>query len=354
MSNIFTKIIRSRAPVRLSFGGGGTDLSPYTEEKGGAVISTTINKYVYGTLIPKQDKSIKIISTDYKKTYTFADINNIEYNGDLDLIKAVIKLMKPDFGFELFLRSDVPPNTGLGSSGSVAVAMIGLFNHLRTKDKLNSYEIAELAFKVENEEIKNKGGRQDQYAAAFGGFNFIEFKGNNFVRVSPVKIPHHSLLELEKHIVLAFVGKRLASGGMQELLMKEQQSHLKEEKQRHLDAIKQAAYDMYHALMSGKLDEFGRLLAKGWEEKKLLTPQATNSHIDELYDVGIKHGALGAKITGAGSGGCMMFYCKSNTEQIVANKLEEAGAKVVDFSFETSGLQTWELNREDREITEYG
>ena len=351
---MFNKIIRSRAPVRISFAGGGTDLSPFTELHGGAVINTTINKYVYGTLIPKKDKSIKIISTDYKQTFTFSDINDINYDGDLDLIKAVIKLMKPEFGFELFLRSDIPPNTGLGSSASAAVAMIGLFNHLREKNKLNNYEIAELAFKIEEEELKNKGGRQDQYAAVFGGFNHMEFLGKNHVRVLPVHIPKSSLLELEKHLVLVFAGKRPRSGVIQEMLTKEQEAHKETEKINALLAIKQSVQEMYQALIAGKLDDFGKFLAKGWEEKKKLTPAATTQIIDELHHIGISAGALGAKITGAGGGGCMMFYCKSNTEQIVAKKLEEAGAKIVDFSFETLGLQTWELDRDNREITQHG
>src|SRR3989344_1628202 len=227
-------LIRSRAPVRLSFAGGATDLSPYTEQKGGCVLSTTINKYVYGTLVPRYDENVRLMSADYKKTLVFYDVNEVKYDGDLDLMKAIAKLMKPKHGFELFLRSDMPPNTGVGSSGSVGVALVGLFNHLNSK-KLNKYEIAEMAYKAEVEELKNVTGRQDAYAAAFGGFNFIEFKGNDFVRVIQLKISENTLLELQKHLVLAYIGSRGDSGQVQKMLVEQKDTYSEEEKIRTLD-----------------------------------------------------------------------------------------------------------------------
>jgi D-glycero-alpha-D-manno-heptose-7-phosphate kinase len=170
LANI-SSIVRSRAPVRIYFGGGGTDISPYTEESGGVVLSAAISKYTYGSLTPLKNPGVNLISADYKQAVAFHDIKNLEYSGDLDLMKAVIRKLQPKGGFELFLRSDVPPNTGVGSSATAALALLGLFNHIKKGRKLTSYELAELAFKIEAEELKNVGGRQDQYSASFGGIN---------------------------------------------------------------------------------------------------------------------------------------------------------------------------------------
>ena len=342
-------IIRSRAPVRIAFGGGGTDMSPYTEQKGGVVLSSTINKYVYVTLMPKDDPEIKIISADYKKSVVFSGINELHYDGDLDLIKAVIKRMQPDYGFELFLRSDIPPNTGLGSSGAVTVALIGAFNQLR-KNKLNKHEIAELAYQIEDEELKNKGGRQDQYAASFGGLNWYEFKGFDFVRVNKIEITEDYLLELEKHLVLAFVSSRGESGNVQKILQEQQKLYSNEDKIKQLDRLKELALFSKEALEQGRLDDFGIILNQSWEEKKKLNPAMSTLKIDGAYSTAIQAGALGGRVTGAGGGGCMVFYCKSNKEQIVARELQKLGIHVIDFSFETGGLKTWTIKKEFREV----
>ncbi len=335
-------IIRARVPVRLSFAGGATDLSPYTEQKGGCVISTTINKYIYGTLVPRYDNNVNLMSADYKKSLVFYDVKEMNYDGDLDLIKAIAKVMKPNHGFEIFLRSDIPPNTGVGSSGAVGVCLVGLFNHLK-EQKLNRHEIAETAYKVEIEELKNVTGRQDAYAACFGGLNFIEFKGNDFVRVTPLKISEDTLLELEKHLVLAYIGARGNSGNVQRVLSEQQEGYREEDKIKALDTKKQMAVDMKLALEKGGLDKFAEIMKLDWEMKKKLHPEMTNPRVDELYDLAVKHGAVSAKTTGAGVGGHMLFFCKSNKEHEVVKALEEAGVRVVDFSFDCSGLKTWEV-----------
>ncbi|MAG20132.1 GHMP kinase [archaeon] len=341
-------IIRSRAPVRLSFAGGGTDVSPFTEQKGGAVLSTTINKYVYGTLVTRHDESVNLMSADYKISKVFYDVENMQYDGDLDLMKAIAKVMKPGHGFEIFLRSDIPPNTGVGSSGSVGVNLIGLFNHLREK-KLNKHEISEVAYKTEIEELKNITGRQDAYAACFGGLNFIEFKGDDFVRVTPLKIKEDTLLELEKHLVLAYIGRRGESGEIQKVLKEQKDAYNEKEKIKSLDIKKQMAFDMKLALENGDLGKFAELMRKDWEEKKKLHKGYTNEKVDKLYELGIKHGAVSAKTTGAGVGGHMLFYCKDNKEHEVVSALEKEGVRVVDFSFEGGGLKTWEVNEKWKE-----
>lgn len=336
-------VIRSRAPLRIAFGGGGTDLAPYTEEKGGCVLNATINKYVYGTLQLRDDKKIKVISADYKKSSLYNDIEKLREDEDVDLIKAVIKRMDVNYGFELFVRSDVPPNTGLGSSASVAVAAIGLFNYFHKSNYLSCHEIAELAFRVEDENLGNIGGRQDQYAASYGGFNFFEFKGEDFVKINPLNLPEAILYELEKNLLLVYIGKREESGKIQKLLKRQQRSYREKEKRKYLDLMKKLAYQSYYALLQGKLSQFGKLLGSAWEAKKKLNPAVTNKYIDNLYNIALEKGALGGRVTGAGGGGHLIIYCRPNTEQEISRALRKAGAEIIDFSFEDKGLRVWEV-----------
>jgi len=347
-------IIRSRAPVRIAFGGGGTDLAPFCNDFGGCIISSTINKYIYVTLVPRNDNNVNIISVDYKRSLSFQNISEIKINGDIDLIKAVILRMKPEYGFDLLLRSDIPPNTGLGSSGSVAVAAIGVFNHLRKEDRLDNYDIAELAYKIESEDLNNAGGRQDQYAATFGGINFIQFNGDGLVKVIPVKIDKDYIFELEKHLVLAYVGARGASGKIQSILVDQQIKNNSEklsDKTKILLELKEICNDMYNALARGHLDYFGKLLDKSWQIKKSLSNKISSHSIDNIYMQVKESGAIGGKITGAGGGGCMVFFAKSNKEHLIVDTLTKLGSQVIDFSFEMDGLVTWELEKKNRRLT---
>jgi len=346
-------IIRSRAPVRISFGGGGTDLAPYCNIYGGVVLSATINKYVYVTVIPNDTKSIKITSVDYKKSLTFGNLKDIKFDGDIDLIKAVILRMKPDFGFDITLRSDVPPNTGLGSSGAVAVAIIGAFNHCRTDNKLHKNEIAELAYKIESEDLKNVGGRQDQYSAVFGGINYMEFWKDDCVKVVPIKINQDYILELEKHLILTYVGDRGPSGEVQEIMVDQQINDSitgSNIKTKILDELKANCNRMFQALSKGELDFFGNLLHESWKQKKKLSSMITSSQINKTYNIAFKSGALGGKITGAGGGGCMIFFSKSNKEHLIVDSLTKLGTQVIDFSFDMHGLVTWELEKKNRSL----
>lgn len=332
-------IIRSRSPVRISFAGGGTDVSPYCEEKEGCVVSTTINKYAYGTLEYESCGKILIKTSD--KELKFENLERMDYDGNLDLIKAVLKHNKDKLnnGASVFLRSDVPQRSGLGSSASAFVALIGLFNH---KGKMTNYEIAEIAYKLEREELKVKGGRQDQYAAVFGGLNFIEFKGGDFVKVSELRIKKDHLLELEKNLILTYVSERNSSG---DIISEQTKSYIEKKKEtlEGLNTTKELTEKVRDALTTGDLERFGELLNEAWEAKKKFSSMITNSYIDKVYNLARKHGAIGGKISGAGGGGHMFFYCESNKEKIVAERLEEAGVKIIDFSFDVGGLQTWEV-----------
>jgi len=336
------KIYRSRAPVRITFGGGGTDVPPYDEKYGGLCLGATINKYVYSSLRKKKfDKRIKITSWDFNSLQSFNSIEDINYDGNVDLIKAAIKKMNPDFGFDLYVRSNVYPHSGLGASASAAVSTIGVFNHLRDKDRLTSHQIAELAYIIEDEEIKNISGRQDQYAATFGGINLYEFHGGNFVLVNPLNLKKDYILELEKNLLIAYVGKRVKSSGE---MHKTEKSMMNEKNVGRLHEIKRIAKDMEYSLRKGNLKDFGYLIKESWERKVAYNPNVTNQHIDDLVETALKNGAIGARLMGAGGGGHLLIYCNSNKEQIVAEKIEKMGAKIIFFSFDFTGLQTWEVN----------
>lgn len=340
------KIIRSKAPCRISFGGGGSDVSPYCEENGGCVVNVTINRYAWSTLEFRDDKKISIKSVDYSKTLMYDSPKLMEFDGDLDLIKAVIKHFLPlDKGINVITRSQIPPRSGLGSSASAFVSVIGLFNHLKAETGFTDYNMAELAYHLERNILKNEGGRQDQYCSTFGGLNFMEFKGNDFVRVSPLRIKQDILLELEKNLLLVYIGSRNPSGD----IIKDQINKYTSRDKTVVDALnttKQLALEMKKNLLKGDLNIFGELLHQSWLEKKKFSNMVSTPLINKMYDIARNHGAIGGKVTGGGGGGHMIFYCKPNTEHIVGHKLKEAGAKVVDFSFDFKGLQTWEVHNE--------
>lgn len=338
LKDVANLVIRSRAPVRLAFGGGGTDLEPYISERGGVVLNATINRYVYATLQLRSDRKVRIIAADYKQSSIYDDIKDLHNNSEINLINAVVKRMEIDYGFELFVRSDVPPNTGLGASSSLAVAVIGLFNHFRGHNKLTLHQIAELAFLIETADLKNFGGRQDQYAAAFGGFNLYEFQGGDFVKVNRLEVPEWIKAELEKNILLVYLKQRAtASGLMQKAWMGKGKSV------EELDELKNLAYESYHALLRKDLNTFGELLHAAWELKKARNPAVTNPQIDRLYELALQNGALGGRIAGSGGGGHLILYCTPNTEQEVGRVLRNEGAEIIDFSFVDKGLLVWEV-----------
>lgn len=335
-------IIRAKAPLRISFAGGGTDIYEYFKEFQGYVLSSTIDKYCKGTLIKREDSKIMINSLDFDIIENVNSINDLCYNGKLDLIKAVIKLMEPDFGFDLYLYSDVPPGTGLGCSASIAAVVAGLINHIKDK-KLSDYKLAEIIYKAEREEIKVKGGLQDQYASVFGGFNFIEFREKNIV-VYPLRIKKEILEELNSNLFLCYTGKTRVSGDIQENLIKAQENIFGEENKDIMEALsklKEITLKIKDVLLMGKIEEFGKLLHESWENKKRTNKKISSTFIDEFYNIGIRNGALGGKILGAGGGGYLLFFCSPLKKKQVTEKLKEAGGKILNFNFDSEGLITW-------------
>ncbi|MBA3866208.1 MAG: GHMP kinase [Solirubrobacterales bacterium] len=339
------RLLRARAPLRVSFAGGGTDVAPYPAEKGGLVLSATINRYAYGTLRTRQDRQIGIQSLDLDAVASFA-LEEARPGGDrLDLILAAIDKLASDSeqGFDLFLHSAAPPGSGLGSSSAVVVALVGLLSdHMRMP--LTDYEKARLAYTVEREDLGLKGGAQDQYAAVFGGFNFIEFRADDVI-VNPLRIAAESILELEYNLLLCFTGRTRVG----DHIIDDQTDRYRSQASSTVDGLemqKELAVEMKDALLRGNLTEFGELLGRAWEYKKQMSPKISNPHIDELYEEAIKHGAIGGKVTGAGGGGYMLLYCKYDAKHEVRAALAALGAEAVDFQFDHVGLTTWSHARD--------
>jgi D-glycero-alpha-D-manno-heptose-7-phosphate kinase len=335
-----SKIIRSKAPLRISFGGGGTDVSPYPEEQGGAVLSATIDKYTYCTLIERDDDTVRVRSLDYETLVRYNVNSELQYDGKLDLVKAVTKVTGIRKGCELLLHSDAPPGSGLGSSSALVVGLVGAIKHwLRLP--LTHYEIADLAYRIEREELGIKGGKQDQYAATFGAFNFIEFLGDKTI-VNPLRIDQDIINELEYRLILCYTGETRLSAG----IIEDQVGSYVQRKQdvvKALDETKSLAVKMKNALLLGQLDEFGSLMHQAWDNKRRFSSKVTNPHIDQLYEAAKQGGAIGGKLLGAGGGGYLLLFCEFDRKHTVAERLARLGGQIADFSFDFSGLQTWEV-----------
>jgi len=334
-------IIRARAPLRISFAGGGTDVTPYPEEHGGCVLSCAIDRYSYCTLVLHDQSTINISSLDYNWSTSYDSIDEAKYDGTLDIIKAALKVFRVERGMDIFVHGDVLPGAGLGGSSSETVALVGALAHWK-KLKLSNYEIAEMAYRIEREEAGIKGGRQDQYAAAFGGINFIQFLGHKTV-VNPLQLGQDILNELQYRLMLCDTGKRRLSAGIIEDQVKRYQEK-RAEAVEALDKTKQLAVNMKTALLKGNVEEVGILLNQGWFAKKNFSNRITAPDIDKLYDIGISNGALGGKLLGAGGGGYLLFLCQFDSWPRVAKELEQHGGKATHFSFDFNGLQTWEVS----------
>jgi D-glycero-alpha-D-manno-heptose-7-phosphate kinase len=335
-------LYRAKAPLRVSFAGGGTDVAPFPEREGGLVLNATINRYAYGTLRPRRDEQIHIESVDFGQTAQFGFDDALVFDGKLDLVKAAIKRLgnpeELDSGFDLFLHSNAPPGSGLGSSSTMMVTLIGLLKEFRGMP-LTDYEIAQLAFDVERVDLGLKGGLQDQYAATFGGFNFLELQGDRVV-VNPLRIPADTIMELEHNLLLAYTG-RTRQG---DHIIDDQTQRFEKSEAGAVDGLrqqKQLAIDMKNALLQRRVHEIGALLHEAWQAKKRMSDRISSDYIDEMYEEAMKCGALGGKVTGAGGGGYMLFYCRYDRKHKVADRLTELGAEVEEFAFAHEGLRTW-------------
>jgi D-glycero-alpha-D-manno-heptose-7-phosphate kinase len=334
------RVIRAKAPLRVSFAGGGTDVLPFPATEGGLVLSATINRYAYGALRPREDSQIGVESVDFGVSVSYGLGDELIFDGKLDLVKAAIRKLGRG-GYDLFLHSNAPPGSGLGSSSAVMVALIGLLREYH-REPFTDYETAQLAFQLEREDLGIKGGLQDQYAATFGGFNFIEFEADRVI-VNPLRISPDVVHELEHNMLLCYTGKTRAS----DHIIEDQTKRWEGGDERALEGLragKALAIEMKNALLQRRLNDFGDLLGSAWEQKKKMSPRIANDFIDKAYDAARRQGALGGKVTGAGGGGYMLFYSPFQRKHRVANALIELGGAVTEFEFTARGLTTWSMN----------
>lgn len=331
--------VRAKAPLRLSFAGGGTDVSPFPETEGGAVLSATIDRFAYASLSPRADGRVSIESVDFGLSLDFPLTEDPVLDGKLDLVKAAIRrLRREDLGgYDLVLRSNTPPGSGLGSSSTIMVALVGMLHEFYGLP-LDQYEVADLAYAIERKDLNIRGGLQDHYAASFGGFNFIEF--GERVIVNPLRIRDSTINELEFSLLLCFTGITRQSAN----IIADQTHRVKAAESDTLAGLraqKQLAVAMKSALLRGKLGEFGELLGEAWREKQKLSPMIATPRIQQAFEIALRNGAISGKVTGAGGGGYILFYCDFKKKHRVADALERFGVVATEFTFEPRGLTTW-------------
>lgn len=330
---------QSRAPVRISFGGGGSDLTHYFNKQQGAVINTAISIYSHATLKKRKDKKILINSGDLKETLTADSLEDaLNQKGPFDLILSVIKLINPDFGFDLFIYSDFPMKSGLGGSATIAATILGCFNQFRT-DPWDQYEMAELAFQAERLDLGIAGGWQDQYASVFGGFNFLEFKKDQNI-VHPLRIPKETLLQLEENLLLCNTGLIHESGDIHS----DQKNEMKNnEVSKLVKSNVGLCYKIRNQLLKGQLNDFGLSLDEAWQTKRKLSSKISSPKLDQIYDNAIKNGAVGGKLLGAGGGGFFLFYVNAEKRTSLIEHILSSGLIPTNFRFESEGLQGWKV-----------
>lgn len=338
-------IVRSKAPFRLGLAGGGTDVSPYSDLYGGCILNATISLYAYANIEPRTDGKIIFQLPANNELYTFDSVEELPITGGKDdLMKGIYNRVVKEFihqplSFTLTCSMDVPFGSGLGTSSTLAVAMLGAFSEwLRLP--LGDYDLAYMAYLVERIDLQQAGGKQDQYAAAFGGFNFMEFYDNDRVIVNPLRVRNEIINELSNNLLLYYTNSSRNSG---DIIIK-QQVNVKNENKKSLDAmhmVKEQAYEIKEAILKNRIDEIGYILNKGWEYKKNMAEGISTPLFEELYETAIKAGSTGGKISGAGGGGYVFFYCPANTRFNVAKALEALGGRVQSYHFTKKGLETW-------------
>jgi D-glycero-alpha-D-manno-heptose-7-phosphate kinase len=332
----------ARAPLRISFCGGGTDLMPYAADHGGLVLSSTIARHAYATLRPLPRRVINVRSLDYDRFASYGLDEPLIFDGKDDLVKGCLRRLKVNLeanGLDLFLETSAPPGSGLGASSALVVAVIGTFNSWRHLN-LDRYTIAELAYEVERKDVGIAGGMQDQYAAAFGGFNLIEFWDEGNVIVNPLRVDSQVVHELEYNSLLVFTGTTRASNRV----IESQLTNMAGGRRSVLDALarmKELALEAKAALLRGRLRDLGEILHEEWLHKKSTSSFISTTQIDCLYDEARRHGALGGKVSGAGGGGFMFLLCPYDRKPAVVTRLAELGADVSPVEFCPEGLQSW-------------
>jgi D-glycero-alpha-D-manno-heptose-7-phosphate kinase len=340
------KIYRSKAPFRLGIAGGGTDVSPYADIYGGAVLNVTVNLFSYATIIPLNNDKIvfrHINNHVYEEVETTAELS---LEGALKLQRGIYNSIVKNFNnniplsFELTTYTDVPSGSGLGTSSTIAVSIIGAFKEW-LKLPLGEYDIAQYAYEIERKDLQMTGGRQDQYAATFGGVNFMEFYANENVIVNPLRMRQDILNEWGNNTVLYCTDIYRESAR----IIEEQKNNVILKKESSIEAmhkVKSEAYRIKNFLLKNDLIQLGKALNEGWKYKKQMANSISTTMIDEIYDTAIENGALGGKISGAGGGGFLFFYCAGISKYSVIQALKQKyNGEIFKCEFTEQGLRTW-------------
>jgi D-glycero-alpha-D-manno-heptose-7-phosphate kinase len=339
-------IIRSKAPLRIGLAGGGTDVSPYSDIYGGAILNATIDLYAYASIEPLDNGKIEFVIDGSGKSIIIDSAKELPRTSDFELFAGVYNRIIKQFkleplSFRLTSYIEAPQGSGLGTSSTIVVSLLGAFVEW-LKLPLGQYDIAHLAYEIERVDLAMSGGKQDQYAATFGGINFLEFLGNDKVIVNPLHLKDEVLFELEHNLLLYFTDTQRMSAG----IINEQVRNVNEKNTKSVEAmhnLKEQAQQMKDALLRGELSQIGEILNFGWKNKKDMASSITNELIDTVYHKALSHGASGGKISGAGGGGFMFFYCPGVTKIKVARAIESLGGKVQPFKFTEQGLVTWSI-----------
>lgn len=341
------RIIRARAPLRLGLAGGGTDVSPFSDEHGGYVLNATIDLYAQAVLEPREDGTVTFTAEDREETVSFPAAHACGDEEPLRLHRGIYRRIVQQFngGRPLSLRlstyADAPAGSGLGTSSTMVVCMLQAYSEWLQLG-LGEYEIAHLAYEIERLDLALAGGKQDQYAAAFGGFNFIEFGVQDRVLVNPLRVKDWVVNELEASTVLYYTGQSRESAH----IIQRQIDNTRAGDTRSLDAslaLKQDAVAMKEAILRGDLDRYAAILGRSWASKKQMAQGISNPEIDAVYDAAVGAGALAGKISGAGGGGFMMFFVPPGRRMSVLRELARFPGQVMNFHFTGVGAQAWTL-----------
>ncbi len=339
-------IIRAKAPLRIGLAGGGTDVSPYSDLYGGSILNATINLHAYATIEPLNNGKIVLNAIDLGEQMELDMAEELPIDGKLNLLKGVYNRLVRDFihqplSFKLTTYVDAPKGSGMGASSTITVAIIGAFAEWMNLP-LGEYDLAHLAYEIERIDLAMAGGKQDQYAATFGGFNFMEFYADDKVIVNPLRIKSEYISEMEFSIILYYTGTSRLSAR----IIEQQANNFNKKSDRSVEAahrLKEQAVMMKEALLIGNLNTIGQILDYGWQYKKQTAANVSNPVIDEIYASAVNAGASGGKISGAGGGGFMIIYAPNNTKYQVTEVLRTFGGQIFHFSFCPTGLTTWKV-----------
>ncbi len=341
-------IIRSKAPLRLGLAGGGSDVSPYSDLYGGLILNATINLYAHCTIEETNNGKIEIISTDLKKHLVYDISKSLPIDGQLDLHKGVYNRVVKEYGldalsYRITTYSDAPAGSGLGSSSTMVVCILKAFVEWQNLP-MGDYEIARMAYEIERIDLGLSGGKQDQYAAAFGGFNFMEFHKDNLVIVNPLRIKRWIIDELESSMILYYTGASRSSAS----IIDEQKKNTSTSSGNQIaieamHRIKQSSIEMKLALLKGDITTFSKILGAAWEDKKKMASSISNTMIQEVFDVAAEAGALAGKVSGAGGGGFIMFVVDPTQKRNVVDALSTLTGTVMSFQFSDGGTHGWKI-----------